>query len=41
MGENRESECVAPTYLGNSERIYSESLFYIMAIMSDTDFVVF
>ena len=40
-GENRESECVAPTYLGNWERIYAESLVYIMAILSDTDFVVF
>ena len=36
-GENRESECVAPTYLGNWERIYAESLVYIMAILSDTD----
>ena len=40
-GENRESECVAPTYSGNWERIYAESLVYIMAILSDTDFVVF
>ena len=40
-GENRESECVAPTYLGNWEIIYAESLVYIMAILSDTDFVVF
>ena len=40
-GENRESQCVAPTYLGNWERIYAESRVYIMAIPSDTDFVVF
>ena len=39
--ENRELECVAPTYLGNRERIYAEFLVYIIAIPSDTDFVVF
>ena len=41
LGENRESECVAPKFLGNWERIYIESLIYIMTILSDTDFVVF
>ena len=34
-------ECVALIYLGNWERIYAEFLVYIMAILSDTDFVVF
>ncbi|PUU81864.1 hypothetical protein B9Z19DRAFT_544796 [Tuber borchii] len=31
----------ALTYLGNPERIYAEFLLYIMAILSDTHFVVF
>ena len=34
-------ECEALIYLGNWERIYAEFLVYIMAILSDTDFVVF
>ena len=41
LGENRELECVGPTYLGNWKRIYAEFLLYIMVILSDTDFVVF
>ena len=34
-------ECEALIYFGNWERIYTEFLVYIMAILSDTDFVVF
>ena len=40
-GELTRFECEALIYFGNWERIYTEFLVYIMAILSDTDFVVF
>ena len=38
-GENR--ECVALNYLDSWEKMYAESLAFIMAILSGTSFVEF